>query len=164
MIISKINDAMTIKRLVLLFSILAPIFCSAQKEQVFTVDQKEFNRQASEHLAECYGRGDSAVVLFDNGCCNGLYYFIFISYSDSPSWLEDYFKSSNSFLQVGDYRVPLLTQLDYSLYYNQGLSDSLGYYHLDGTTLGSSNRFILVMENKKGKFGRVVPKEDLLER
>lgn len=155
---------MTIKGLTLLFWILAPIFCNAQKEQVFTVDQKEFNRQASGYLEELYGKGDSAVVLFDNGCCNGLFYFIFKSYSNSPSWVGDYFKGSNSFLQVGDFKVPLLTQLDYSLYYNQGLSESLGYYHLDGTTLGSSNRFILVVENKKGKFGRVVPKEELLER
>jgi hypothetical protein len=139
------------------------MFCYGQKESVMKVGQQDFISQAKEYLDTCYSNGDSVIVLFDNGCCNGYYYFIFKPIKSCPGWVGDYVKESNKFLEVGDSKVPLITQMDYTFYYNQELSDSLGYYLLDGTILGGSDRFILVMTNDRGRFGRLVSKEELIE-
>lgn len=160
------------KRLLITFGIaLIVLSCSAQKEQVFNIDQKKFNSQAEDFLKECEANNKKVVVLFEENEYNQLYYFTFKSYDEYPDWLMDYLKNSNKYLRVDAFKVPLLTSLDYTLYYNKEVSNlpkkgvvvSRGYTYLDGSILGKSNRFIIVLKNDHGRFGKIVPKEDLLE-
>ncbi|MEQ9262041.1 MAG: hypothetical protein RLP14_02655 [Owenweeksia sp.] len=146
--------------------------CSAQKEQIFRIDQKAFNDQAKEYLDSGMSKGLKTVVLLKEDSYNKFYYFIFKSYTkDYPAWLNDYLQDSNKYLEIGDFKIPLFTSLDYALLYNKEISNLpkkgvvqvRGYTYLDGTILGSSDRFIIVLENDQGRFGKIVPKDDLLE-
>lgn len=141
-----------------------PFLGSCQKKQVFSIEKDDFNKQVLSNL-ETNGdvERNKILVLFKQSCNGGPFYFIFKYYSGSfPDHLEPYLTSNNKVLKVEDVMIPLITESDYQLYLNQGFgSDIVGY--VDGTMLGKSNRFIIVLENNKGKFGRIIPQEELLD-
>ena len=145
--------------IVFLFVGLSKNANSQETKQVFNFEHKEFNKLALEYLDSLDGF-DSTIVLFKSGC-NGLFYFLFKGYNSYPDHLRSYLDSNNKRLLVKNHSIPLITDSDYNLYFNQGfINNFFGY--LDGTVLGKSNRFIIVMENDRGTFGRIVPKEELL--
>ncbi len=142
--------------------ICLPFFGSCQKKQIFSFEHKEFNNATLEYLKTNNNNGEKTIVMFRNSCYDGPYYFIFKKFKEYPKHLKKYLDENNKFLKVSDYSIPLITDADYELYSNQGFVDGISGY-ADGSTWGRSNRLMIVMENDRGKFGRIIPKEELLD-
>lgn len=150
------------KRVYLVLLIYLPLMSSCQKKQIFSFDHIEFNTMTLNYLDSNYNAKDKFLVMYKNSCYGGPYYFVFKKFKEYPIHLIEYLNTNNKYLKVDNYVIPLITDSDFELYSNQGFKNDFGGYP-DGSLLGSNNRFIVIMENEKGKFGRIIPKEELIE-
>lgn len=152
--------------------LLQTVSCLSQDKLDYHVNQFQFNKLASDFLNQSMGKSDSLfVVLIRNNLKEKVVHFIFKSYDKYPHWLADYVSKTNRNLNIEGISVPILTDIDYMLAYNEeytrlpkdGIVLHRGYTFLDGTTLGRTNRLVITLKNRQGLFGEVIPSESFTE-
>jgi hypothetical protein len=139
---------------------------SAQDSSRFEIKSEGFNERVLEFVQD--HPEELFVVVLQKGC-NGIYYFDVQAHSSYPELISKAVKENTHFLDVDGTLIPIISDMDYALQYNRYRNElrknsSEDIISFDVYNSKAEESVVIPVESSAGRFGRIIPESELIER